>query len=321
MKERSLFSGLAALLALAALSLTVASAHPAGDSEPFDAPYLDTQPHTIPPYSTEWYRFEFVVDGPGFLCRFLPCPDRAVYHANAVIRIDDVARAGLAFEVYSPEQIRNWRDTDPVGRGNEEDNALVWSGESGSNGIWYVRLVNDKGYAIDYRVTVTGVRVALSRSPEPTATPWSIAQAVEAARRGTPTVPPPLSIPRDNTAPARAAPASDVVLTIPPATDHWFVAAFPMGQDNINIRLVDGARNGLAFEVYMPAQSETWWKEDPIGRGDTSGDDLLWSGGPDGVDRRLVRVTNRTGRAVSYALSVELTRQPAAPVPPFGGLP
>lgn len=308
---------LATLAAMLFAGVLAASAMPPLDAEPYDAPYLDTDPHGIAPYSTTWYRFEFVVDHPGFLCRFFACPDRAVYSGSAVIRLNDIARSGIRFEVYSPDRLADWRDSGPVGAGGQTGDDLVWAGESSTNGTWYVRVVNDRPYAIDYKFTVQGLRIALSRTPEPTATPWSVSRAIEAARGATPTpttAGPPAGA---NTSPDAARPVDASVQLINSGADLWYMAAFPMNPDPVAFRLYDGARNGLAFDVYMPSQAGTWWKDDPLGRGSALGDDLVWAGTPDTIDRRLIRVVNRTGRAVSFTLAVQSTRPSAPPPAPF----
>ncbi|MBI5879420.1 MAG: hypothetical protein HZB53_17365 [Chloroflexi bacterium] len=307
-----------AAIALAGLyTAAVARATPAADPEPSDAPYIDLESHTIAPHTVQWYRFEFVVDQPGFLCHFLPCPNRAVYSGNAVIRLNGLARSGIRFELYAPEQIANWRDTGPIGAGGESDQDLIWAGESSTNGTWYVRVVNDRGYPITYRFAIAGIRIALYRTPVPTATPWSVAAAVEAARGGGATPTPTAKPLGHNISPDTALMIDERTQTIASNSDLWYTAAFPMNPDPIAIRLIDGASTGLAFELYMPAQAATWWKDDPLGRGGIVGNDLVWAGSPDTNDRRLIRVINRTGRAVSFAFSVQSTR-PSAPAPlPF----
>jgi len=107
-------------------AMAVGAAAPA-DAEPGQAPYIDGQPHTLAAHQSTWYRFEFSVFGPAFLCHFIACRDTQGAHGSVTIRMPGIARSGLGFEIYAPAQMRDWRKEDPVGRGNPEGEDLVWA--------------------------------------------------------------------------------------------------------------------------------------------------------------------------------------------------
>ena len=142
-----------ALLLLLSCALAVNAAAPAAP-EPGQASYLDDQPHTLAAHDSAWYRFEFAVIGPGFLCHFFTCPDIQGGHGSATIRMPLVARSGIGFEVYAPAQAADWRKEDPVGRGNPDGEDLVWAGSADTNGTWYLRVVNPTGSALDFQLIV-----------------------------------------------------------------------------------------------------------------------------------------------------------------------
>ena len=71
-----------AMLLLLSCALAVNAAAPAAP-EPGQASYLDDQPHTLAAHDSAWYRFEFAVMGPGFLCHFFTCADIQGGHGSA----------------------------------------------------------------------------------------------------------------------------------------------------------------------------------------------------------------------------------------------
>jgi hypothetical protein len=293
----------AATLFLFAGALEASGAGPA-DSEPGQAPFIDGQPHTLAAHDSTWYRFEFSVMGPGFLCHFFACPDLQAAHASATLRMPGTARSGLGFEIYAPAQMRDWRKEDPVGRGSPDGDDLVWAGGADTSGTWYVRVVNDTGYSIDYRFAVSGTRLAVSRPTEDPAAQQAggdVAAWLEAQRAGTPTPTPyPAGI---NVTPDKSVEIDGSPHTISPGSDLWFTFTF-VSNARLSVRILGGAGSGLAFELYAPGQVSDWWKEDPLGRGAVDGGDLAWTGDPNGSRLRYVRVINHTGRTVDFQLAV-----------------
>jgi hypothetical protein len=303
------------ILIIAALMLlmSMGALSSQADAEPVDAPYLDEQPHTLAAQTDTWYRFEFIVYHPGFICKFVFCPDRAVYHGDIIIRMVGAEKSGLQIEVYAPQQITRWRDEDPVGRGNPENDDLVWTGGANDNGTWYVRVVNETNRALAYRFAVQGERVLLSRETPAPATPTpSFWERYQASRQPTPTPTPITITPTD---PSKAAEVDGKDHTFAAHSEWWYIVTFPLGRDKITVKLLDGASNGLQFDVYTPERVNQWWKEDPVGRGDAEGNDLVWTGDRDDSAKRYIRIVNPTGRAVNIFLAVDTYAPKPAPKP------
>ncbi len=312
MKRFKLFSIL--LLCVMAMGSGVVTIR--ADAEPGNAPYLDQQPHTLAAHDSMWYRFEFAVEHPFWLCRFLACPDREVYYGHIVIRLPGGARNGLQFEVYAPNQIGKWRDEGPVGRGNPENDDLTWAGSSNEDGTWYVRVVNNTNGALDYRFTIQGVRIALERVTPVNPTPTlSFYERYQAERSPTPTLTPaPITVaPSD---PNKAVNVDGKEHTLAARSEWWYVVTFPLERNKLTITLVGGASNGLQYDIYTPERVNQWWKEDPVGRGNIDGNDLVWTGDRDNVDKRYIRIVNPTERAVNIFLAVN-TYKPKPPPKPF----
>jgi hypothetical protein len=307
-----------AMVILLAGALAVGAAGPA-DSDPGQAPYIDGQPHSLAAHDSAWYRFEFSVMGPGFLCHFITCPDVQAGHALATIRMLAAARSGLGFEIYAPAQMRNWRKEEPVGRGSPEGNDLVWVGGADTSSTWYVRVVNDTSYGIDYRFDVAGTNLVVSRPADVPAfvpTTSGLAAWLEAQRAGTPTPTPyPAGI---NVNPDNAVEIDGGPHTISAGTDLWYIFTF-VADARLSVRIVGGAGSGLAFEVYAPGQMGDWWKEDPLGRSAVDNGDPSWTGDPNGSRLRYVRVSNRSGRAVDFRLVVVAPQAKPLPPLPFQG--
>lgn len=309
MKVLKLFS-----VALACgLFLSMGALTTRADAEPFDAPYLDNQSHVLPARAATWYRFEFLVDHPAWFCRFIACAEREVFYGNIVIHLPGAARNGLQFEVYAPGQIGNWRNNDPVGRGNPENDELTWAGSSNENGVWYVRVVNDTPGALTYRFNVQGVRLLLSREAGATPTPTlSFYDQYEQSKRPTPTPTPLNVIP---TEPSKAVNVDSQTHALAPRSEWWYVVTFPPGRDKLTLKLLDGGSNGLRFDMYAPERIGQWWKEDPLGRGNREGADLVWTGDRDASDKRYIRIVNNTDHVVNFFLVVDTYEPKPAPRP------
>lgn len=312
MKNFKLFSSL--LLCVMFMGIGVFTLN--ADTEPTNAPYLDQQAHTLAAHDSTWYRFEFAVEHPFWLCRFLACPDREVYYGNIIIRLPGAVRNGLQFEVYAPNQIAKWHAEDPVGRGNPENDDLTWAGASNEDSVWYVRVVNNTHRALDYRFTIQGVRILLSRATPVNPTPTqSFYERYEAERNPTPTpTPTPITVtPSD---PNKAANVDGKEHTLAAHAEWWYMVTFPLDRNKLTIKLVDGASNGLKFDLYTPDRINQWWKEDPVGRGNIEGNDLVWTGDQEGIAQRYIRIVNPTGRDVNIFLAVN-TYEPKPPPKPF----
>lgn len=308
------------IMAVAALMLLASvSALGTQASGPEGAPYLDDGSHTVAAGSDAWYKFEFALTQPGFLCKFIFCPDKPSNHGYVQINMPGQAKSGLQFAVYAPGQMRRWQMEDPVGMGSPIDDDLTWASDIDDNAKpWYVRVINDTNGPLRYQFDVQGIGLVLSRPVVPTERPLSPSEQWEQSQRPVPTPTP--NYTTANTDPSKAVATDGYAHTIPAQSELWYRFEFPNGLHSI-ITLADAARNGLSLEVYAPDQLNTWWKGDPLGRGDVVGADLVWAGDPDGGTVRYLRVVNRTNADVSFRFGINT---PALPKPgplPFSNLP
>ena len=205
-----------------------------------------------------------------------------------------------------------------MGRGNPDGEDLVWAGGADTSGTWYVRVVNDTGYDIDYRFAIAGSSLVVSRPPIDPAVqqPVDVAAWLEAQRAGTPK-PAPYAA-GINVNPDRSVEIDGIPHTIFPGADLWYIFSFA-SDARLSVLIVGGAGSALAFEVYAPGQITDWWKEDPLGRGEGIGGDLAWTGDPNGSRLRYVRVLNRGDHAVDFQLVVAAPQPKAPPPRPFQG--
>lgn len=134
--------------------------------------------------------------------------------------------------------------------------------------------------------------------------------------------------------------------TIPGKTTQYYRFEYAGDNSEIQIRLVDGAKGNVAFNVYTPEQinETTWWLLPPIGRGTAStcvlraadletakncgpyGGDLLWVGrfyapGPYFVEVQNFSEQPQTFTLTIRGISVRLCPVSPQPCPPMTLIP
>lgn len=158
-KMMMLLAGAALLLAASVMS--VAAAPNRGTTvtdNPGLATYIDGASHSIPGNSAVWFKFDYNAtrndDGS---------------RNPATVKIANLSTPGMGFEVYSTDQIANWWENDPIGRGankgilcgkiNDDWDYtcqiydLGWTGKFTSNGTVYIRVTNDSPNAVTFTLT------------------------------------------------------------------------------------------------------------------------------------------------------------------------
>lgn len=267
------------LVALLALVLGVgtltASAVNVADSGPDSAVYIDNQPHTIPANSAAWFRFNYSGD-----------------ESLVSLTLVNLAKTNVIFEVYTPGQVSQWWKVGPVGQATDRGDNHFWLGSSIEGGMYYVRVVNTEPSAMTYTLLVAGAGIAT----QPTVV--------------IPPVIPVTGIAPTNSVPGGAAYLTTATYSIPANTSLWYRFAFASDDSQVNLKLVNGNKNGLQFEVYGWDQIGFWSKTDPAGRGNVSGDNLVWSGEGDAWAPFYVRIVNNTNSAVSYDFAINGARAP-----------
>jgi hypothetical protein len=263
---------LALLLGVGALN---ASAVGVTDKGPATASAIDDQTHTIAPNTATWFRFNYSGD-----------------ESLVSLTMPDCAKYNVIFEVYTPGQAKEWWNADPVGQATDKGDDHFWLGSSQEAGTYYVRVVNAEPAAMTYKLLLAGTAVDVV----PTTT--------------TPVVVVPAAALRNNTVPERALFLESKTYDIPANTSLWYRFSFPSDDSLVSLKVADGKNNGLTFEVYGWDQIAQWWQTDPAGRGNISGDNLVWSSSGDAWTTFYVRIVNDNAFAVSYDFAISGARGP-----------
>lgn len=236
-------------------------------NDPFHAPYIDNQMHSIAANSDTWFRFDYGFTG----------PPRTI----ATLRMVNGVANGPNFQVWAPEIMSEWWQEKPTGEGmvlNVDCNTgvpigsggcqspdLMWIGAFGSEGTYYVRVINNNPAPMNFLLTVQGTSV----SPAP---PSSGAAATQVA------VPTPsrtsavaaLPTPLDD--PFHSAPIDGLVHTLPGNSATWYhfdyeITDTSVPRPRVGLRLVGAVGTGVGFQVWPPEKLNQWWLGQPVGRG------------------------------------------------------
>lgn len=281
---------LAVLAALFGYGVYTASAQgPVTFVAPVNAPYLDTQSHTIAPNQSALFRFDYVI----------PDPTSRPYPLST-IRLPNGLHSGLNFEVWTPEHVTNLVDNDPVGRGSPErfrcdvsetnpegwctTGDMIWIGAFGTSGPYYARLVTNNIYnpkasqafnasttttgGMPYRFVITGDAVRLGGSPiavtGPEATVTATPSAPEATSTPTAAVTstPSAAETATSTSAATSTPsAAETTTSTPAAATTPPTGTTPSASDGpTNAVTLDGSQ-----QVTIPANSSQWYSFSSIG--------------------------------------------------------
>jgi len=125
--------------------------------DPARSTLINGQPISIPANSVMWFRFDYNGNGD-------------TPHTPVTIRLVNGNGSGVSFDVYSPEQMSDWWDNTPVGKGTLQsvncDTGLIsgnggcktsdlsWKGAFGSAGTYYVRVKNDNSSPVMALLTI-----------------------------------------------------------------------------------------------------------------------------------------------------------------------
>jgi hypothetical protein len=272
MKTIRLFSMLVLVLALLlgfrAMTVVAGEATP----DPLSAPYLDTQAHPIAPNEAQWYRFDYKGD-----------------ESTISLKMLNAADVSLNFEIYAPDQIGKWWKYDAVGMGTDNGDNHTWTGSFPVPGTYYVRVMNNEPFALNFQFTVTGKGVVL----------------------GTPVTAPPVSAPVvvspkkvANIDPPSAVVIDNAAKTIAGNTSLWYRYDFA-SDTQLTLRMPNGDASKLAFKVFGPDQIGTWWKADPLGDGSKDGNDLIWVGSAYSGTTLYIEVVNDNPYVLSFTFMTE----------------
>ena len=302
---------LALLLSLGALSVSAAGPT---NMDPLNAPFMDNQPHRLDTNADTWFRF--IYSGTD-----------SNAHPVSTIRLVNGNNSGVSFEIFAPENINNWWDNKPIGKGTAQNvscdtgelagngacqtNDLFWSGAFGAPGTYYVHLINGNNNPATAQLLIAGDGVSL------------IPQA--APSQNVPAQAPPLSATTNMDDPGRAVAITGKQQTMAANSVMWFRFDYNGNGDTphtpVSIRLVNGNNSGVHFDIYSPENLNNWWDNTPTGKGtaqsvncDTgvvtgSGacqtNDLSWTGSFGAAGTYYVRVKNDNNNPVNIMLVMQ----------------
>lgn len=251
-------------------AVLLAAAPPMTVTNPDTAPYIDSDYHVIPAYTTQWYRLNYAGD-----------------HSQLDILLDNGNKNALQFMVHKPAQMEKWwENPSPVGRGNPAKDDLIWSGNSHEGGTWYVELMNYNDKPITYRFETLG-KGLLPEKPTVTTAPAVVPAAV----------PQPTFA---NTEPAKALPITSEKFVVPANTTLWYSFFYPGDNSQMTMRMIPGTQEKLSFMVHTPSQLAKWWDVKPIGRGSAQKDDLVATLNSNEGGTYYIEVTNDNPYAVGF---------------------
>ncbi len=270
-RSRRILAGWTGLLsALVALTVVAAAF---SRSDPFQAPYIDNQIHTVDANSDLWFKFDYGLYGP--------------LGSLVTLTLVSTPLGGVQFEIWPPDSIANWSAGQPAGRGGiaeldcitgqptpggfcRADN-LMWTGTLATSGSYYVHVVNSTPVAASFLLTVQGMAVSLGTPPgsglDATPTLFVVPYV--------PPTPPPVMFmgvgPVAADDPTRAVPLYGIPWVIPGNSVNWYKFEYD-GKDwsprqRVFLRLINGVVSGIRFEVWSPQNLPEWWTKKPIGQG------------------------------------------------------
>ncbi|MBI5031931.1 MAG: hypothetical protein HZB51_15480 [Chloroflexi bacterium] len=298
-----------------------ASAANEATSTPGNAAYIDNLVHPIQANSSTWYRFDYYLGDPN---------NRTINPmANLTLLYGD--KSGISFDVWAPNQINTWANTEsrPIGKGTTtsvncdtgrndsqgqcESANLTWAGGFGASGTYFVRVTNSTAHDSTELLTVYGNGVVMNRGTAPIAVTGLVASTTNLD------------------SPTQATLINGQVQSIPAGSAMWYRFDYSTGDPNNlpiskpvdTLKLLDGNKSGLAFDVWAPNQINDYTSKDarPIGKG-TAGSvncdtgmlaartncqsaDLTWSGAFGATGTYFVRVINNTSNAVNAMLTIQ----------------
>ncbi len=267
---------LAALALVALTSALPASAAASVNNTPNAAAFIDNATHSIPANGTLWYKFDYAGD-----------------RSQIIITLANGTNSGAGFNVFTPDQIGDWWETAPIGRGTGQAincntgapqdsgacqaNDSTWVGEFPTSGTYYVELFNNNNNAYNAQLTIQGGSVSLApqTAAPSTATASTTTTSTTPSERGGAGVPAPATgapaastqPAMTNTDPGHASFIDNNMHQIPANGSLWYAFKYAGDRSQITVSLLNGNGSGVAFKVFTPQQIGDWWETAPIGQG------------------------------------------------------
>lgn len=105
------------------------------NADPNKAFIVDSNMHVIPANATLWYRYSY--SGSNY---------------QATLTVPNGNDEHLRVHVHTPDQMKTWWNTNPVGQAMPKGDDLVWSGNAVEGGWWYVEVINENPSAVAFQL-------------------------------------------------------------------------------------------------------------------------------------------------------------------------
>lgn len=236
-------------------------------SDPSSAVYLDNQSHTIAANSDLWFKFDYGL-------------------ANAVRSVSSLTmvngtNSGVRYEVWAGENISDWSDRQPTGRGTAtvldcttglpsqsggcQSSDLTWSGAFGT---YYVHVVNDNSSPSTFLLLIQGDSVTLGPATPNSPTPLVTVSGASASRTPAPEAALNAQAVDD---PNAAVSINGQTNSLPPNGATWYRFDYGLSDDGsrpvVSLRLLNGVQTGVGFQVWAGENIKNWWEGKPVGQG------------------------------------------------------
>lgn len=252
---------------------------------------------------------------------------------NVQILLDSEPDDGIAFSVWTPENIRDWtlgEDPNPIGRGGADEYApgdLCWCGNFQEAGTYYVA-VEHTGQGPDtayYSLEIRGSDVSFSAPTAPVEGPVE----PESMDEGTDMAVEPVDV-DGGTGPDNALPFSEGWVSISDGQATWYTFdyqghhEFEEDEDGeevatwiatpVQIWLDSEPDEAASFAIWSEELVQLWAKGeevDPLGRGtenENEAGDLFWAGGLGGPGTYYVVVEGAAPGSYQLSISGEVLR-------------
>ncbi len=265
------------VLLVCLIAATLIGAAPS-QNDPFHAPFVDGQVHSLPANSDTWFKFDYGISGP-------PRP-------VVTLTLPNGTNSGLEFEVWAPENIGNWWENRPTGRGTSSaidcetgqpavggqctSPDLTWAGSFGASGTYYVHVLNDNPDPASFQLVIGGDGFSVG-TPAPVG---QVAPSTQVAASATAVIIPKppaatptiavVSAPQVADDPGRAVALDGQTHTLPANSATWYKFDYGFSDSSrpiVFLRLPNGVVSGVGFQLWAGENINNWTDQKPFGQG------------------------------------------------------
>jgi hypothetical protein len=244
-----------------------------------------------------WYAFRYEGDGSQVLVRMSVEPSNSA-----------------TFEVWTPDQLRQWARGDsvtPVGRGSASDvfgGDLVWAGSFNTPGTYYIIVKQTGQTPANYSLQISGTAVGFLKVAAPTsAAPAAVTGAPAAAPAATTK---PAVEAKSGKSPADALTPTGQWMPLAVGQQTWYAFFYSGDGSRVVVRMSLAQSNSATFAVWTPGDPARAAYDNtvqPVGRGSVNnalGGDLVWAGSFNTPGTYYVVVTQTGPAPANYLLAI-----------------